>query len=112
MYPRLVREFYGCLEVVQDDDRGIILQTIVQGQTIQIDPQAISTLIGVPVQPLSANPFSKVIEPPSIEQLRDFFDAHPHGDKQAHAHIKIASFSSLAPTSCKDCFAQSMAHNL
>jgi hypothetical protein len=34
VYPRLVWEFYGCLEVVQDDDRGIILQTTIQGHTI------------------------------------------------------------------------------
>jgi hypothetical protein len=42
VYPRLVRDFYGHLEVVQDDDSGIILQTTVQGHIIQIDPQAIS----------------------------------------------------------------------
>jgi len=29
--PRLVREFYGNLEVVQDEDSGIILQSTVQG---------------------------------------------------------------------------------
>jgi hypothetical protein len=29
--PRLVREFYGNLEVVQDDDDGIILQSTMQG---------------------------------------------------------------------------------
>jgi hypothetical protein len=34
LYPRLVREFYGCLEIVQDDDHVIILQTTVQGHTI------------------------------------------------------------------------------
>lgn len=94
VYPRLVREFYRCLEVVQDDDRGIILQTTVQG-TIQIDPQAISIVIGVPIQPISANPCSEVIEPPSIEKLRDYFDAHPQGDESVHAHIKIGAFSPL-----------------
>lgn len=31
VYPRLVRDFYGHLKVVQDDDNGIILQTTVQG---------------------------------------------------------------------------------
>ncbi len=53
--------------MIQDDDHGIILQTIVQGQAIQIDPQAISTIIGVPVQPFFANPFSEIIEPSSID---------------------------------------------
>jgi hypothetical protein len=28
-----------------------------------------------------ANPFTKVMEPPSLEQLRDYFDAHPEGDE-------------------------------
>jgi hypothetical protein len=95
VYTRLVREFYGYLEVFQDDDRVIILQTTVEGQTIQIDPQAISTIIGIPVQPISTNLFSGVIEPPSIKQLWDFFGAHPQGDEHAHAHIKIHVFSLL-----------------
>jgi len=90
VHPRLVREFYGYLEVVQDNDHGIILQTIVQGKTFQIDPQAINKIIGVPIQPISANPFSEVIEPPNIEKLRDYFDAH--------AHIKINA--SLPCTGC------------
>jgi hypothetical protein len=93
VYPRLVREFYGHLEVVQDDDSGIILQTTVQGNTIQIDPQPISFIIGVPVLPIPANSFIYILEPPSLEQLRDFFGAHPQGEKRAHAHNKIGAFS-------------------
>jgi len=61
VYPRLVRDFYGHLEVVQDDDRGIILQTTVQRHVIQIDPQIISSIIGVPVLTISANPFIEVM---------------------------------------------------
>jgi hypothetical protein len=34
VYPRLVRQFYGYLEMIQDEDLGIILQTIVQGHII------------------------------------------------------------------------------
>jgi len=34
VYPWLVRDFYGHLEVVQEDDRGIILQTTIQGHII------------------------------------------------------------------------------
>jgi hypothetical protein len=37
-FPRLVREFYGHMIVTQDDDRGLIMQTMVKGQTILIDP--------------------------------------------------------------------------
>jgi hypothetical protein len=44
---------------------------------------------------ISTNPFNKVLEPPSLDQLRDFFHAHPHGEEQAHAHIKISAFSPL-----------------
>jgi hypothetical protein len=77
VYSRLVHDFYGHLEVVQDDDRGIILQTTIQRNIIKIDPQIISSIIRVPVLTISANHFTEVMEPPSIEKLRDYFTAHP-----------------------------------
>jgi hypothetical protein len=43
--------------------------------------------------PISANSFTEVMELPSIEQLRDYFNAHPQVDEQAHALIKIDAFS-------------------
>jgi hypothetical protein len=49
VYPRLVGEFYGYLEMVQDEDLGIILQTKVQGHVIQIDPLVISDIIDVSI---------------------------------------------------------------
>jgi len=30
-FPRLVREFYGNMIIIQDDDRGLIMQTMVRG---------------------------------------------------------------------------------
>jgi hypothetical protein len=45
------------------------MQTMVRGQTIQIDPQHISVVIGVPVLPVSEVPFPPSVEAPSI----DFF---------------------------------------
>jgi DNA-binding transcriptional regulator of glucitol operon len=72
-----VRVFYKYLEVVQDEDQGIILQTYVQGHILQINPQVISDLIDVPVLPISASPFSEDMEPPTLEQLREYFHAHP-----------------------------------
>lgn len=57
-FPRLVREFYGNMIIVQEDDIGLIMQTMVRGQQIQIDPQLISAVIGVPVLPVSRVPFS------------------------------------------------------
>jgi hypothetical protein len=44
-----VRDFYGYMQVVQDDDSGIILHTTVRGHIIQIDPLLISSIIDVPV---------------------------------------------------------------
>jgi hypothetical protein len=42
VYTRLVRLFYTNLGVVQDDDRGLVLQSTIGGYTITIDPQIIS----------------------------------------------------------------------
>jgi hypothetical protein len=38
VYTRLVRLFYANLKVVQDDDRRLVLQSTVGGQTITVDP--------------------------------------------------------------------------
>jgi hypothetical protein len=46
---RLVRLFYANLEVVQADDRGLVLQSSVDGHIIIVDPHIISQIIGVPV---------------------------------------------------------------
>jgi hypothetical protein len=93
VYPRLVREFFGYLKVIHDEDHGIILQTYVQGLMVQIGPQVISALNDVLVLPISASPFSEDMEPPTLEQLRDYFHAHPQGNERAHAFIKICTFS-------------------
>jgi hypothetical protein len=61
--------------IIQDDDRGLIMQTIVRGQTISIDPQLISSMIGVLVLLVSGVPFPN--EAPSIEFLHDFFGTRP-----------------------------------
>jgi hypothetical protein len=42
VYTRLVRLFYAFLEVVQDDDRRVVLQSTLDGHTIIVDPQIIS----------------------------------------------------------------------
>jgi len=56
-FPILVQEFYGNMIIIQEDDRGLIMQTMVKGQPIQIDPQLISVVIGVLVLPVSGVPF-------------------------------------------------------
>jgi len=95
VYPQLVSDFYGYVQMVQDDDSWIILQTTVRGHIIWIDPRLIGSIIDVLVLAISASPFSRVLEPPSSEQIMDFFDVHPQGGEQAHSHIKIGAFSPL-----------------
>lgn len=38
VYTRLVKLFYAKLEVVQNDDRGLVLQSTVSGHIITVDP--------------------------------------------------------------------------
>jgi hypothetical protein len=80
VYTRLVRLFYANLEVVQDDDHGLVLQSTVAGHIITVDPHIISQFIGVPVLQLSDSPYNEVVIPPSIpsmDDLREFFHAVP-----------------------------------
>jgi hypothetical protein len=83
VYTRLVRLFYANLEVVQDDDRGLVLQSTVLGHIIFVDPQIINQVIGVPILQISASPYNEVVLPPSMEDLREFFHAVPQGEEHA-----------------------------
>ncbi|XP_062145315.1 uncharacterized protein LOC133852559, partial [Alnus glutinosa] len=56
----LVRLFYANLEVVQDDDRGMVLQSTIDGHIITVDPQIISHFIGVLVLDLLGSPYNEV----------------------------------------------------
>jgi len=89
---RLVKEFYAHLEVVQDEESGIVLQSTVEWHVLQIDPQVISRILGVPMLHISASPFNEVLEPPTLEDLRKFFHVVPQGEERA-TNIKIGSFS-------------------
>jgi hypothetical protein len=62
-----------------------------EGTQFRLTPR--SSALNVPVLAILASPFSKILEPPSLEHLMDFFDAHPQGDERAHSHIKIGVFS-------------------
>jgi hypothetical protein len=46
---RLVKLFYANLEVMEDDDRGLVLQSSMDGHIIMVDPQVISHIIWVPM---------------------------------------------------------------
>jgi hypothetical protein len=74
---RLVRLFYANLEVAQDNDGGLVLQSTVDRHIITIDPQIISHFIGVPVLELPGSPYNNVVLPPSMDDLREFFHAVP-----------------------------------
>jgi hypothetical protein len=79
--------------IIQEDDRGLIMQTMVRGQQIQIDPQLINALIGVPVLPVSGVPFPD--EAPSIDFLHDFFGMRPQREDKSHSQINIGAFDPM-----------------
>jgi hypothetical protein len=90
---RLVKLFYTNLEVVQNDDRGVVLQSSVACHLIIVDPQVISHIIRVPVLEISASPYNEVVLPPSQDDLREFFRAIAHGEERITA-IQIDALSS------------------
>jgi hypothetical protein len=92
VYTRLVRLFYANLEVVQDDDRRLVLQSTVLGHIITVDPQIISQVIGVPVLEMPSSPYNEVVLPHSMEDFREFFHAVPQGEERATT-IKIDALS-------------------
>jgi hypothetical protein len=92
VYTRLVNILYANLEVVQNDDRGLVLQSTVAGHIITVDPQVISHIIRVPVLKISASPYNEVVLPPSLDDLREFFHAVPQGEER-HTSIRIGALS-------------------
>jgi len=96
VYSRLVKLFYDNLEVVQNDDRGLVLQSTVAGHIIIVDPKVISHIIRVPVLEISASPYNEVVLPPSLDDLREFFHAIPQG-KESSTSIRIGA---LSPSHC------------
>jgi len=92
VYTRLVRLFYTNLEVVQDDDHGLVLQSTVGGHTITVDPQIISQFIGFPVLQIPGILYNEVVIPLSLDDLREFFHAIPQGEERSTT-IKIGALS-------------------
>jgi len=93
VYTRLVKLFYANLEVVQNDDHGVVLQSSLAGHLITVDTQVISHIIRVPVLEISASPYNEVVLPPSLDDLKEFFRAVPLGDERSTA-IRIGVLSS------------------
>jgi hypothetical protein len=92
VYTRLVKLLYANLEVVQNDDRGLVLQSTVAGHIITIDPQVISHIIRVPMLEISASPYNEVVLPPSLDDLREFFHAIAQGEERSTS-IRIGALS-------------------
>jgi len=89
---RLVRQFYAHVEVVQNDDNGIIFQSTIMGHVIMVDPMVINQIIDVPMLQISTSPFNKVMLAPSLDELREFFHAVPQGEEHAST-IRIGALS-------------------
>jgi hypothetical protein len=92
VYTRLVRLFYANLEVIQTDDHGAIFQSSEDRHIITVDPQIISQFIGVPVLQLSASPYNKVVLPPSLDYLREFFHGFLQREERATS-IRIGALT-------------------
>jgi hypothetical protein len=82
------------LEVVQDEQSGLTLQTIVGGVTFRVDAALIGSFIGTDPVPFEGVPFPDSVDPPSMEELLMFFDPqHRAPDRVSHS-IRIVIFSS------------------
>jgi hypothetical protein len=92
VFTRLIKLFYANLEVVQNDDRGLVLQSTVAGHIITVDPQVINHIIRVLVLKISAIPYNEVVLPPSLDDLREFFHAIPQGEERPTS-IRIGALS-------------------
>jgi hypothetical protein len=92
VYTRLFRPVYANLEVVQDDDCWLMVQSTIGGNIIIVDPQIISQVIGIPVLQISASSYNEVVLPPSMDDLREFFHAVPQGEERATT-IRIGALS-------------------
>lgn len=82
--------------MVQNDDHGFVLQSSVAGLPITVDPQVISNVIHVPVLEILGTPYNEVVLPPSLDELREFFHAVPHGEERSTT-IRIGA---LSPSHC------------
>ncbi len=57
------------MEVVQDAQSGLTLQTTVRGVTFKVDTALISAFIGVPLVPHEDVPYPDSMDPPSMEDM-------------------------------------------
>jgi hypothetical protein len=65
VFPRLVREFYMNMKIVQTAWHYSDLETKVCGTEIRIDPALISSLTSIPLSPALGIPFPDSVDPSS-----------------------------------------------
>lgn len=94
VHPCLFNDFYAYMEVVQDADDCLTLQTTVRGVTIRVDAALISTFIRVPMAPNEGVPYQDSVDPPSMEEMIQFFDHLHHNRDRNPQSIKIGTFNS------------------
>jgi hypothetical protein len=83
------------MEVVQDEQSGLTLQTTVRGVTFKINAALIGSFIGTDPVPFEGIPFPYFIDPPYMEELLEFFDPHHRAQDKVPHSIRIGLFSSL-----------------
>jgi len=71
-----------------------MLQTTVRGVTCRIDAALISSFIRTDPVPLEGVPFPDFVDPPSMEELVEFFDPHHRAQDRVPQSIRIGLFSS------------------
>jgi hypothetical protein len=107
VYPKLVWDFYGFLEVIQDEQGSLTLQTTIRGVTFGVDAALIETVIGTDPVPFEVSPFPNSMVSPTMEELLMFFDPQYWAqDRDSHS-IRIGISSS---THCL--LAKIVQHNL
>jgi hypothetical protein len=72
VYPKLVKDFYGFLEVIQDEQGSLNLQNTVREVTFRVDAALIGTIIETDPVPFEGSPFPDFVVSPTMEELLVF----------------------------------------
>jgi len=100
VYPRVFQDFYGYLEVIQDEQSSLTLQTIVRGVTFRVD----DALIGTDPIPFEGSSFLDSMVSFTMEELLMFFDPH-HQAQDRVSFYQDRHIFLFASSSCKNCAA-------
>jgi hypothetical protein len=82
------------LEVIQDEQGSLTLQTVVLGVTFRVDAALIGTIIETDPNPFEGSPFLDFVVSPTMEELLMFFDPQDRAQDRVSHSIWIGIFSS------------------